>query len=130
ARADGPGEFRAQFQDGECTTHLLCGRGLVEGYGHVTTPLDITGATVDSASGCLVNVTAVRNVALVDDASSTLTLDLSDGVICGNKGSATFIIGGATGAFAGLRILPGTVRVTLIAGPPADTAQYRGVLAA
>jgi hypothetical protein len=122
------GEFKAQFQDGECTTHSICGSGLVEGYGYVITTLDITGADFDPSSGCLIDVMAVRNVALADDPSSTLTLDLTDGAICDNKGSATFTIVSATGAFTGLRILPGTVRVTLIPGVPADTAQYRAEL--
>ena len=28
-------EFKARFHDDDCTTHAQCGRGLVEGYGHV-----------------------------------------------------------------------------------------------
>ena len=68
ANAASSGQFKAQFQDAECSTHSLCGRGLVEGYGHVTTTLDITGAEFDPVTGCLVNVTAVRNVELSDDA--------------------------------------------------------------
>src|SRR5262245_28295386 len=95
-------EFKAQFQDDDCTTHALCGTGLVEGYGHVTTTLDITGANFDPATGCLIDVTAVRDLALVDDPASTLTLGLSSGVICANKGSASFTIIGGTGVFAGL----------------------------
>jgi hypothetical protein len=91
--------------------------------------LDRTGADFDPATGCLINVTAVRDVQLVDDPSSTLTLDVFDGVICGNRGSASFTISGATGAFAGLAVLPGTVRITLINGIPADSAQYRAMLA-
>jgi hypothetical protein len=122
-------EFKAQFQDDDCVTHSLCGTGLVEGYGHATTTLDITGADFDPAIGCLINVTAVRDVELMSDASSSLTLALTDGVICGNKGSATFTITAATGGFAGLVVLPGTVRVTLIPGVPADTAQYRATIA-
>jgi hypothetical protein len=101
------------------------GESLVEGYGHVTTTLDLTGAVFDPATGCLTDVTAVRNVALVDDSTSTLTLALSDGVICDNKGSATFTISAATGVFAGLVVSPGSVRVTLIPGVPGDSAQYR-----
>lgn len=129
AAAASSGEFKAQFQDGECTSHSICGTGLVEGYGHVTTTLDITGADFDPATGCLVNVTAVRDVALVGDAASTLTLALTDGSICSDKGAATFTITAATGAFTGLVVLPGTVRVTLIRGVPADSAQYRATLA-
>jgi hypothetical protein len=121
-------EFKAQFRDDECTTHDLCGTGLVEGYGHASTTLDITGAEFDPATGCLINVTAVRDVALVDDPSSTLTLVLTDGLICDNKGSATFTISAGTGVFAGLVVLPGTVRATLIPGVPADTAQYRATI--
>ena len=131
ASAASSGEFKAQFQDVECTTHDLCGSGLVEGYGHATTTLDITAAEFDPATGCLINVTAVRAVELVDDPSSTLTLALADGLICGNKGSATFTISEATGVFTGLVVLPGSVRVTLIPGVPrADTAQYRATIAA
>jgi len=129
ATAASPTEFKAQFRDSECTTHDLCGSGLVEGYGHASTTLDITGAVFDPATGCLINVTAVRDVELVDDPSSTLTLALTDGVIFGNKGSATFTISAATGLFAGLVVLPGTVRATLIPGVPADTAQYRATIA-
>ena len=128
ASAAPPGEFKAQFQDTECAGHDLCGTGLVEGYGHATTTLDITGAEFDPATGCLVNVTALRDVALVDDPSSRLTLALTDGLICNNKGSATFTISAGTGVFAGLAVLPGTVRVTLIPGVPADTAQYRATI--
>ena len=40
-------EFKAQFQDDDCVTHALCGTGLVEGYGHVTTTLDLTGGDFD-----------------------------------------------------------------------------------
>jgi hypothetical protein len=123
-------EFKAQFHDDDCATHAQCGTGLVEGYGHVTTTLDLTGAVFDPATGCLTSVTAVRNLALVDDPGSTRTLALSNGVICDNKGSATFTISGATGAFAGLFVLPGTVRVTLIPGVPGDSAQYRATIAA
>src|SRR5215467_154747 len=112
------GAFYAQFQDNDCATHTQCGTGLVEGYGHVTTTLDFTGADFDPTTDCLINVTAVRDVQLVGDSSSTLTLDLFDGVICNNKGAATFVISAATGAFAGLAVLPGTVRVTLINGVP------------
>jgi hypothetical protein len=126
AGAAPPGAFYAQFQDNDCATHGQCGTGLVEGYGHATTTLDITGADFDPATGCLINVTAVRDVQLVDDPSSTITLDLFDGVICDNKGSASFTVSSPTGAFAGLAVLPGTVRVTLIAGAPrGDSAQYR-----
>ena len=72
---------------------------------------------------------SIIDVALVDDPSSTLDLALTDGVICDNKGSATFTIAAATGAFAGLVVLPGAVRVTLIPGVPGDTAQYRATIA-
>jgi len=124
------GAFYAQFQDNDCAAHSQCGTGLAEGYGHVTTTLDLTGADFDPTTGCLIHVTAVRDVQLVNDPSSTLTLDLFDGVICDNKGSATFTISAATGAFAGLAVLPGTVRVTLINGVPrGDSAQYRATLA-
>jgi hypothetical protein len=123
-------EFKAQFQDDDCTTHALCGTGLVEGYGHVTTTLDRTGGVFDPATGCLINLTAVRNVALDADPRSTLTLAVSNGLICDNKGSATFTITGATGVFTGLVVLPGTVRVTLIPGVPADSAQYRATIVA
>jgi hypothetical protein len=129
AGAAPPDAFYAQFQDNECASHAECGTGLVEGYGHVTTTLDRTGADFDPATGCLINVTAVRDVQLVDDPSSTVTLDVFDGVICGNRGSLSFTISGATGAFAGLAVLPGTVRVTLINGIPVDSAQYRAMLA-
>jgi hypothetical protein len=121
-------EFKAQFHDDDCTTHAQCGTGLVEGYGQVTTTLDLTGGVFDPATGCLTDVTAVRNLALVDDPASTLTLALSNGLICDNKGSAPFTISGATGVFEGLVVLPGTVRVTLIPGVPGDSAQYRATI--
>jgi hypothetical protein len=123
-------DFKAQFHDDDCApAHAQCGTGLVEGYGHVTTTLDLTGGVFDPATGCLTDVTAVRDVVLAGDPSSTLTLDLTNGVICDNKGSATFTISAATGVFAGLVVLPGTVRVTLIPGVPGDTAQYRATIA-
>jgi hypothetical protein len=123
------GEFKAQFQDDDCATHSQCGTGLVEGYGHVSTTLDVTGADFDPGSGCLIHVTAVRDAQLDSDPSSTLTLALTDGVICGDKGSATFTISAAAGVFTGLAVLPGTVRVTLIPGVPGDSAQYRATIA-
>ena len=129
ASAASSNEFKAQFQDDDCLTHAQCGSGLVEGYGHVTTTLDLTGGDFDPVTGCLVSVTAERDVELVGDPLSTLTLALTDGVICGNKGAATFTITAATGVFAGLVILPGTVRVTLIPGVPGDSAQYRATIA-
>jgi hypothetical protein len=130
ATAAPPTAFYAQFHDDDCATHAQCGTGLVEGYGHVTTTLDITGADFDPATGCLIDVTAVRDVQLVADPSSTLTLDLFDGVICANQGSAMFTISAATGVFTGLAVLPGTVRVTLIPGTPrGDSAQFRATLA-
>lgn len=125
ASAGSSREFKAQFHDDDCTAHAQCGTGLVKGYGHVTTSLDLTGGVFDPSTGCLTDVTAVREVVLVDDATSTLTLALTDGLICDNKGSATFTISSATGVFAGLVVLPGTVRVTLIPGVPGDSAQYR-----
>ena len=91
--------------------------------------MDLTGGDFDPSTGCLINATAIRDIELVGDPLSTLTLALTDGVLCGNKGSATFTISGGTGAFAGLVILPGTVRVTPIPGVPADTAQYRATIA-
>jgi hypothetical protein len=91
--------------------------------------LDITGGDFDPATGSLINATAVRDVQLADDRSSTLTLDLFDGVICANQGSAMFTISTATGAFAGLAVLPGAVRVTLIPGVArGDSAQFRATL--
>jgi hypothetical protein len=127
-RRDSDFEHRDQVTP-TCATHDLCGSGLVEGYGHAATTLDITGAVFDPATGCLTNVTALRNVELVDDPSSTLALALTDGLICRVKGSATFTISAATGVFTGLVVLPGTVRVTLIPGTPEDTAQYRATIA-
>jgi len=121
-------EFKAQFHDDDCATHAQCGTGLVEGYGHVTTTLDLTGGVFDPSTGCLTDVTAVRDIALMSDPSSTLTLALSNGLICDNKGSATFTISAATGVFTGLAVLPGTVRVTLIPGVPGDSAQYRATI--
>ena len=120
-------EFKAQFHDDDCLTHAQCGTGLVEGYGHVTTTLDL-GGVFDPATDCLTDVTAVRNVELDSDPSSTLTLDLTNGLTCDNKSSATLTISAATGVFAGLVVLPGMVRVTLIPGVPGDTAQYRATI--
>ena len=128
ASATSSPELKAQFHDDDCAGHAQCGTGLVEGYGHVTTTLDLTGAVFDPATGCLTSVTAVRYLALLDDPESTLTLSLSNGMICDNKGSATFTISGSTGVFAGLVVLPGDVRVTLIPGVRGDSAQYRATI--
>src|SRR5262249_26194320 len=129
AGAAPPTAFYAQFQDRDCATHFLCGSGLVEGYGQVTTTLDVTSADFDPATGCLINIIGVRDVQLVGDPSSTLTLHLFDGLLCKNKASAMFTISAATGAFAGLAVSPGTVRVTAIPGIPGDCTQYRATLA-
>ena len=72
------GEFKAQFHDDDCVAHTLCGTGLVEGYGQVTTTLDLTGGDFDPSTGCLINATAIRDIELVGDPLSTLTLALTD----------------------------------------------------
>ena len=78
--------FKAEFQGA---------RGLLHGYGRVTTTLEITGSSPGS-NGC-VDVTAVRVATLISDPESTLTFAL-EGFICDPLLGGTWSIVGGTGS--------------------------------
>ena len=105
--------FKAQFQ-GE--------RGLVQGYGIVTTTLEITGSGVGS-NGCE-GVTAVRVVTLISDPSSTLTFALN-GLLCDPLLGGTWTIVGGTGVFTRAT---GTGTIKGVLNPVMDVVQFRGTI--
>ena len=114
AAAASTATFKAQFQ-GE--------RGLVQGYGIVTTTLEITGFG-PGTNRCEDSVTAVRVVTLSSDPSSTLTFAL-EGLLCNPLVGGTWTIIDSTGVFAGAT---GTGTITGVLNPVMDVVQYRGTI--
>ena len=114
AAAASTATFKAEFQ-GE--------RGLIQGYGIVTTTLEITGSG-PGTNGCEDSVTAVRVVTLSNDPSSTLTFAL-DGLICNPLLRGTWTIIDSTGIFTGAT---GTGTITGVLNPVMDVVQYRGTI--
>jgi hypothetical protein len=127
--------FRAELHDNlTCPTGFdLCGKGLVHGFGTVTTTLTFTG--FGPGPGNCASLTAERVLTLDSDGS---TLDLSiEGILCPQgasgghapgKGSGTFTVVGSTGRFAGAT---GSGQLSVQAtGVPglSDTAHYQGTL--
>jgi hypothetical protein len=116
--------FRAEFHDSPtCPGVDICGKGIVHGFGTVTTTLVFTGVA-PSPDGCL-TATAERDLALDRD-GSTLRLALA-GTICRHKVEGTFQIVGGTGAFAGATG-GGTIRGVSILGEPSDSVHFEGSL--
>jgi hypothetical protein len=126
-------DFDAQLHDNlACSTGFdLCGKGLVQGFGTVTTALRFTG--FGPGPGNCAGVTAERVITLDSDGS---TLDMAlDGVLCPKgspnghpSGSGTFTITGGTGVFAGATG-SGLLSVQSTGTPvPSDTAHYHGTI--
>ena len=128
-------EFRAELHDNQvCPAGFdLCGKGLVQDFGTVTTTLAFTsfGPGPENCS----SVTAER-VLTLDSDGSTLRLFL-EGILCPQgaagsnapgTGSGTFTVIGGSGQFAGAT---GNGELTIQAtGVPglSDTAHYEGTL--
>jgi hypothetical protein len=127
--------FRAELHDNlACPTGFdLCGKGLVHGFGTVTTTLTFTG--FGPGPGDCASLTADR-VLRLDRDGSTLVLSI-EGILCPQGasgghapgvGSGTFTVVGGTGRFAGAT---GSGQLSVQAtGVPglSDTAHYDGTL--
>jgi hypothetical protein len=128
AAAESTQVFKAQFHDSPsspCPPGTdTCGKGLVKGFGTVTTSLTFTGFSPGPGASC-VTATADR-VATLDGDGSVLELALS-GTICDQKVSGTFVIVGGTGAFAGASG-GGTISGVAIRGVPSDAVHFTGTI--
>lgn len=119
-------EFKAQFHDSSssaCPPGVgECGKGVVKGFGTVTTTLTFTSLGPGPGANCVTG-TADRVVTLDSD-GSTLLLALA-GTICDQKISGTFTIAGGTGTFE-QATGGGTILGVAIPGAPSDTVHFRG----
>src|SRR6187431_1700411 len=119
--------FNAQFtHDTPCGPDTSCGDGNIQGFGHVTTTIVLTGFGEVDPDGCF-TVTAERFVALETDPASTMQLHV-DGLVCFVPSglivpvSGTFTIVDGTGVFAGA-IGGGTING--VANPTHNPIHYR-----
>jgi hypothetical protein len=119
--------FKAQFHDSssDCPPGSdICGKGVVKGFGTVSTSLTFTGLVPGPGENC-VTVTADR-LATLDDNGGTLLLALA-GTICEFKISGTFVIAGGTGVFD-QATGGGTISGEGIRGVPSDTVRFDGTI--
>lgn len=126
ASAESTQVFKAQFHDSssDCPPGSdICGKGVVKGFGTVTTSLTFTSFAPGPGENC-VTVTADR-IATLDD-GSTLLLALV-GTICEFKISGTFVIVGGTGVFD-QATGGGTVSGVGIRGIPSDSVHFEGTV--
>lgn len=127
ASAESTQVFKAQFHDSSsgCPPGSdICGKGIVKGFGTVTTSLTFTGFAVGPGENC-VTVTADR-IATLDSDGSTLLLALA-GTICDQKLSGTFVIVTGTGVFD-QATGGGTISGVGIRGVPSDTVHFEGTI--
>ena len=127
ASAESAQTFKAQFHDSSSACPPgsdICGKGVVKGFGTVTTSLTFTSFVPGPGAGC-VTATADR-IATLDDDGSTLLLEVA-GTICDQKLSGTFVIVGGTGAFD-QATGGGTVSGVGIRGVPSDTVHFDGTI--
>jgi hypothetical protein len=119
-------EFKAELHDGElCPVGIdLCGKGVVQGFGTVTTTLTFTSFLPGPWANCVTG-TADRAVTLDRDGSTLLIAVV--GTICDQKILAAFTILGGTGVFSGATG-GGTFWGVTMPGPPADSVHYRGTI--
>jgi hypothetical protein len=128
ASAESTQVFRAEFRDVEtgCPTGVdLCGKGVIQGFGTVTTTLTLTSFAPGPGANC-VTATADRVVTLDSDGTSTLLLAVA-GTICGHTAEATFTITSGTGVFAGATG-GGTLSGVILPDPQGDAVQYLGTI--
>jgi hypothetical protein len=91
-------EFKAEFSEkGACPGVDLCGKGVIHGFGTVTTTLVFT--SFEPGPGDCATASADRTQTLDSD-GSTLLMSAS-GVVCGGRIEGTYTILGGTGVFAG-----------------------------
>jgi hypothetical protein len=118
-------QFKAEFHDSFSTCPPgtdLCGKGLVKGFGAVTSTLTFTSLAPGPGASCVTG-TADRVVTLDSD-GSMLRLAVA-GTICGQKVAGTFEIVGGSGAFAGAT--GGGTLWGVTNG--SDSVHYRGTIA-
>lgn len=116
--------LRAEFRDSSpCPGAVdLCGKGIVQDFGRVTTTLTFTSLSPGPGANC-VSGTADRMVTLDRD-GSTLRLAVA-GTICDQKIAGTFAIASATGVFAGAS---GGGTLSGVVVPDGDAVAYRGTI--
>jgi hypothetical protein len=128
ASAESTQVFKAQFHDSPssaCPPRTdTCGKGVVKGFGTVTTSLTFTGFGPGPGGNC-VTATADRVVTLDSD-GSVLELALS-GTICDQKVSGTFVIAGGTGVF-NQASGGGTISGVAVRGVPSDAVHFEGTI--
>jgi hypothetical protein len=127
ASAAGTEEFKAHFHGSPsgCPPGVdTCGKGVVKGFGTVTTSLTFTGAVPGPGANCF--TASADRVVTLDSDGSMLLLALS-GTICGNKVTGTFVVAGGAGVFAGATG-GGTIVGTAIPGEPSDTVHFSGTI--
>lgn len=92
-------DFKAEFNEMDtCPGVDLCGKGVVHGFGTVSTTLAFTSFVPGPGAGCA-SASADR-VQTLDSDGSTLLMTAS-GTVCGKEIDGTFAILGGTGVFAG-----------------------------
>jgi hypothetical protein len=127
ASAESTQVFKAQFHDSssDCPPGSdICGKGVVKGFGTVTTSLVFTSFVPGPGANC-VTATADR-VATLDSDGSRLLLEIA-GTICDQKLSGTFVIVTGTGVFEGATG-GGSVSGVGIRGVPSDTVHFEGTI--
>jgi hypothetical protein len=127
ASAESTQVFKAQFHDSSTACPAgsdICGKGVVKGFGTVTTSLTFTSFFPGPGGSC-VTVTADR-IAALDGDGSTLLFEVA-GTICDQKLSGTFVIVGGTGVFD-QATGGGTISGVGIRGVPSDTAHFEGTI--
>jgi hypothetical protein len=98
ALAQGTQDFKADFSEVECPGADLCGKGVVHGFGTVTTTLVFTSFAPGPGANCI-SASADRTQTLDNDGSTLLMT--ASGTVCGTKIDGTFAIVGGTGVFEG-----------------------------
>ena len=128
ASASSTQKFKAQFHDSDSSPCLpsfdTYGKGLVKGFGTVTTALRITSFVPGPGANC-VTVTADRLVTLDSD-GSTLLLAVAPSPVCDQKFSGAFTMVSGTGVFAGTT--GGGTLSGVIGGGGNSEALYRGTI--
>jgi len=128
ASAESTQVFKAQFHDSSspaCPPGTdTCGKGVVNGFGTVTTSLTFTSFAPEPGENC---VTATPDrIATLDSDGSALLLALAE-TICDQKTSGTFTIVAGTSVFDQASG-GGTISGVAIPGAPSDTVHFRGTI--
>jgi hypothetical protein len=99
ASAESTQDFKAEFNEmGSCPGVDLCGKGILHGFGTVTTTLVFTSFVPGPGANCF-NASADRTQTL--DSDRSVLLMTASGTVCDSRIAGTFTIVGGTGVFAG-----------------------------